>query len=91
MTNLQRFIRLLISLALLSICASTQTPTPVAPVSNPCAPRFAAGSVVSNPPAVFSSNGVLNVNFSYQETTDSVGRLLHCLMTDTGLQEPTCT
>lgn len=90
MTNLQRrFIRLLISLALLSICASTQTPTPVAPVSNPCAPRFAAGSVVSNPPAVFSSNGVLNVNFSYQETTDSVGRLLHCLMTDTGLQEPT--
>jgi hypothetical protein len=55
MTNLQRrFIRLLISLALLSICASTQTPTPVAPVSNPCAPRFAAGSVVSNPPAVFS-------------------------------------
>lgn len=89
MTNLQRFIRLLISLALLSICASTQTPTPVAPVSNPCAPRFAAGSVVSNPPAVFSSNGVLNVNFSYQETTDSVGRLLHCLMTDSGLQEPT--
>jgi FtsP/CotA-like multicopper oxidase with cupredoxin domain len=64
-------------------------PKPVAPVPNPCAPRFAAGGVIQNPPAVYSSNGVLNVNFSYQQTTDSVGRLLHCFMTDTGLQEPT--
>ena len=62
---------------------------PVAPVKNPCAPRFAAGSTVQNPPALFSQNGVLNVRFSYQQTTDSHGRLLHCLMTDTGLQEPT--
>ena len=64
-------------------------PNPVAPVPNPCAPRFAAGSLIQNPPALYSSNGVLNVRFSYQQTTDSVGRLLHCFMTDTGLQEPT--
>src|SRR5215472_17993802 len=64
-------------------------PNPVPPVPNPCAPRFAAGSVIQNPPALYSSNGVLNVRLSYQQTTDSVGRLLHCLMTDTGIQEPT--
>jgi FtsP/CotA-like multicopper oxidase with cupredoxin domain len=64
------------------------TPTPVAPVPNPCS-RFAAGNMIQQPPALFSSNGVLNVRFSYQQTTDSVGRLLHCFMTDTGLEEPT--
>ena len=61
----------------------------MAPVKNPCTPRFAAGGTVQNPPALFSQNGVLNVRFSYQQTTDSHGRLLHCLMTDTGIQEPT--
>ncbi|HKE28943.1 MAG TPA: multicopper oxidase domain-containing protein [Bryobacteraceae bacterium] len=64
-------------------------PKPVAPVPNPCSPRFVAGGLIQNPPALYSSNGVLNVNFSYQQTTDSVGRLLHCFMTDTGVQEPT--
>jgi FtsP/CotA-like multicopper oxidase with cupredoxin domain len=38
---------------------------------------------------LFSENGVLNVRFSYQQTTDSVGRLLHCFMTPDGIQEPT--
>src|SRR6267143_3993076 len=64
------------------------TPTPVAPVPNPCS-RFAAGNMIHQPPALFSSNGVLNVRFSYQQTTDSVGRLLHCFMTPNGIQEPT--
>jgi FtsP/CotA-like multicopper oxidase with cupredoxin domain len=64
------------------------TGPPVAPVPNPCQ-RFKAGSVVANPPALFSSNGSLNVRFSYQQTTDSVGRLLHCFMTPNGLQDPT--
>ena len=67
---------------------ASSSPTPVAPVPNPC-PRLAAGTVVHQPPALFSSNGVLNVRFSYQQTTDSVGRLLHCFMTDTGIEEPT--
>ena len=77
-----------VSLFALAVCAWAG-PTPVKPVHNPCTPRFLAGSLIYNPPAVYSSNGVLNVRFSYQQTTDSVGRLLHCLMTDTGLQEPT--
>ena len=74
--------------AFLPVCAFGG-PTPVAPVPNPCTPRFAAGSVIRNPPALYSSNRVLNVRFSYQQTTDSVGRLLHCFMTETGIQEPT--
>lgn len=67
--------------------AST-SPTPVPPLSNPC-PRFTAGSVVHQPPALFSQNGVLNVRFSYQATTDSVGRQLFCFMTPEGLENPT--
>jgi FtsP/CotA-like multicopper oxidase with cupredoxin domain len=82
-------------LAMAPLCALPQTatatdshPAPVAPVPNPC-PRFKAGSVVQQPPALSSSNGVLNVRFSYQQTTDSVGRLLHCFMTEDGLESPT--
>jgi len=77
-----------IGLFALAVCAWAG-PTPVAPVPNPCTPRFQAGSLIHNPPALFSSSGVLNVRFSYQQTTDSVGRLLHCFMTATGLQNPT--
>src|SRR6516164_10070817 len=77
-----------VALFAFAVCAWA-SPKPVAALPNPCTPRFAAGSVIQTPPALYSSNGVLNVNFSYQQTTDSVGRLLHCLMTDTGLEEPT--
>jgi FtsP/CotA-like multicopper oxidase with cupredoxin domain len=76
----------LLVVVLVQVSASAQTP--VAPVANPC-PRFAAGSVVHNPPALFSQNGVLNVNFSYQSVTDSVGRQLFCFMTPDGLENPT--
>ena len=81
--------------ALVPMGASAQTtatignsPTPVAPVANPC-PRFTAGSVIQQPPALFSQNGVLNVRFSYQATTDQVGRQLFCFMTPNGLENPT--
>src|SRR5215469_8676335 len=79
--------------AFVSMGASAQTtatnsPTPVAPVANPC-PRFTAGSVIQQPPALFSQNGVLNVRFSYQATTDQVGRQLFCFMTPNGLENPT--
>jgi len=61
---------------------------PVAPVANPCA-RLTAGSVVENPPALFSRGGVLSVDFSYQTTTDLDGRSLFCFMTPNGLENPT--
>jgi FtsP/CotA-like multicopper oxidase with cupredoxin domain len=68
--------------------SSTTSPTPVDPVANACQ-RFAAGSVVQQPPALFSKNGVLNVSFSYQTTTDPIGRQLYCFMTPSGLENPT--
>jgi len=76
--------------AMAPLCAFGQTasPAPVAPVAKPC-PRFTAGSVVHQPPALFSRNGVLQVRFSYQTTTDSFGRQLFCFMTPDGLENPT--
>jgi FtsP/CotA-like multicopper oxidase with cupredoxin domain len=71
-----------------SATTTATSPTPVAPVANACQ-RFAAGSVIQQPPALFSQNGVLNVSFSYQTTTDSFGRQLFCFMTPSGLENPT--
>jgi FtsP/CotA-like multicopper oxidase with cupredoxin domain len=68
--------------------ASTPSPVPVAAVANACQ-RPAAGSVVQNPPDLFSAGGVLAVNFSYQTTTDAAGRSLYCFMTPDGLENPT--
>src|ERR1700722_18758524 len=68
--------------------ASSVAASAVAPVAKACQ-RFAAGSVIQQPPALFSQNGVLNVQFSYQTTTDSVGRQLFCYMTPSGLENPT--
>lgn len=81
-------------LVMLPLCVLAQTvtasssTTPVAPVSNPCA-RAAAGSLVQQPPAIFSYHGVLNVRFSYQQRTDFAGRTLFCFMTPNGLENPT--
>jgi FtsP/CotA-like multicopper oxidase with cupredoxin domain len=67
---------------------SASAQTAVAPVANPC-PRLAPGSVVHNPPSLFSQKGVLVVNFSYQTTTDADGRTLFCFMTPDGKENPT--
>jgi len=77
--------------AFAQMTASTTTSSSLAsvpPVANPC-PRFAAGSVIHQPAALFSQNGVLSVQFSYQTTTDSAGRNLFCFMTPAGLENPT--
>jgi len=70
-----------------AVTTSSTVPA-VKPVANPC-PRFAAGSVVHQPAALFSQNGVLSVQFSYQTTTDSANRTLFCFMTPSGLENPT--
>jgi hypothetical protein len=57
-------------------CMPALAVQPVQPVSNP-RQRLAAGGIVHQPPALFSHNGALNVRFSYQQTTDALGRLLH--------------
>lgn len=66
-------------------CAAQQA---VRPVPNPC-PRPAAGSVVQNPPALYSSGHFLQVRFSYQHSFDEAGRELFCFMTPDGKQNPT--
>ncbi len=67
---------------------ASSTPASVPPVANPC-PRLAPGSVVHQPAALFSQNGVLSLQFSYQTTTDAAGRNLFCFMTPSGLENPT--
>jgi FtsP/CotA-like multicopper oxidase with cupredoxin domain len=74
-------------LALMPYCAFAQTPsTP----GNPC-PRPAAGSLVTPPPDLFSSDNALNLAFNYFTTTDSAGRTLFCFVTadSNALESPT--
>jgi FtsP/CotA-like multicopper oxidase with cupredoxin domain len=77
-----------VALAQTTTSASSAASGAVAPVAKACQ-RFPAGSVIQQPPALFSQNGVLNVQFSYQTTTDSFGRQLFCFMTPSGLENPT--
>ena len=55
---------------------------------NPC-PRFTAGSTVKNPPSLYSDDGKLTVNLSYNTTTDADGRPLYCFTTPNGTESPT--
>jgi FtsP/CotA-like multicopper oxidase with cupredoxin domain len=82
---------MLVSVAAVSFAQNVKTDddrSPVRPVADPC-PRFSPGSVVHNPPALRSSNGVLKVRFSYQHRFDSDGTELLCFMTPDGLEDPT--
>jgi hypothetical protein len=56
--------------------------------STPCA-RPAAGSTIPEPPDLFSRNGLLQVDLSYNTDTDSAGRTLYCFATPDGTQSPT--
>jgi FtsP/CotA-like multicopper oxidase with cupredoxin domain len=85
----RKFVRMFAGTAILVMAQlSAFAQKPVQPVNNPCQ-HLAAGGVVHQPPALFSQNGALNVRFSYQQTTDSAGRLLHCFMTENGIESPT--
>ena len=64
-----------------SSCAMAQTPPPCS--------RPAAGSIVSEPDNLFSSNGVLSLAFNYFTQTDSDGRTLYCFETPSGSESPT--
>jgi FtsP/CotA-like multicopper oxidase with cupredoxin domain len=52
-------------------------------------PRFAPGSTVTNPPALYSQNGSLIVNFWYNTQQDAQGRTLYCFTTPQGTESPT--
>jgi len=77
----------------IAVCTAMMLIGPRGPTSdlaqdNPC-PRALPGSVVSNPPDLFSQNGILQVDFSYNTTTDSYGRTLYCFTTPDGEESPT--
>ena len=83
--------RLLLICVLLSVLpAAALAAAPATTVTNttPC-PRPPAGSVVTPPPELFSSNGVLNVQLNYFTSVDSAGRTLFCFQTLDGKQSPT--
>ncbi|HEY6321552.1 MAG TPA: multicopper oxidase domain-containing protein, partial [Thermoanaerobaculia bacterium] len=64
---------------LLPVCALAQQPCP----------RFPAGSTLAAPPDLFSDDGVLTVNFTYETRVDQNGNTLFCFVTDNGTQNPT--
>ena len=79
----------LIRAMFLALCAAlAMSGHALAQGSNPC-PRAAAGSVVAQPPDLFSTNGALNVDFSYFTSVDEIGRTLFCFVTPAGQESPT--
>jgi FtsP/CotA-like multicopper oxidase with cupredoxin domain len=56
--------------------------------SSPCT-RFVAGSIAINPTELFSKNGTLTENLSYNTETDADGRTLYCFTTPDGTESPT--
>jgi FtsP/CotA-like multicopper oxidase with cupredoxin domain len=71
---------LLLALILAPSCALAQ--------SDPC-PRPAQGSVIVNPPDLYSQNGVLKVTLNYYTTVDQWGRTLFCYVDPQGDEGPT--
>jgi FtsP/CotA-like multicopper oxidase with cupredoxin domain len=68
--------------------ADPSNPIAHADLTGPCT-RFAAGSVVSNPPDLFSKKGVLTVNLAYNSEVDADGRTLYCFTMPDGTESPT--
>ncbi len=63
-------------------------PAPLFAQGGAC-PRFNAGATVVNPPALFSHDGKLTVDLSYNTAMDADGRTLYCFTTPDGTESPT--
>ena len=63
--------------------------TPITAIAQSPCPRFAPGSTVTNPPALFSQDGTLTVNLAYNTEQDAQGRTLYCFTTPDGSEGPT--
>jgi FtsP/CotA-like multicopper oxidase with cupredoxin domain len=68
-------------------CYAAGQPKIVANTS-PC-PRYAPGSAVLEPKSLFSSNGVLQVTFTYQTAIEANGNTLYCFISQDGTESPT--
>ena len=51
--------------------------------------RFPQGSFVTEPENLYSTDGVLEVNFTYQTREDDFGKFLYCFTNSDGAQSPT--
>lgn len=60
---------------------------PIPAVGNPCA-RPKAGGIVQNPPDIYSNDGKLSVDLSYQTIASQQGPF-YCFMTPDGMENPT--
>ena len=72
----------------LAIFIAALFPSAIRAENNIC-PRPPPGSVVSNPPDLYSRNGVLRVNLFYNTETAATGRTLFCFTTAEGRESPT--
>jgi FtsP/CotA-like multicopper oxidase with cupredoxin domain len=52
-------------------------------------PRPHIGSVIAQPPDLYSSKGALSIEFSFQTYTDTYGRTRYCYIASDGSQAPT--
>ncbi len=55
----------------------------------PICQRPAAGTVISEAPALYSRHGQLSVSLNYVSSTDKDGRALYCFVTSDGKESPT--
>jgi FtsP/CotA-like multicopper oxidase with cupredoxin domain len=55
---------------------------------SPCE-RFPQGSIVQEPEHLYSKDGVLKVDFTYQTSQDDYGKTLYCFVNSDGAQSPT--
>ena len=60
----------------------------IALAQSPCL-RYATGSMVSEPEDLYSKDGVLVVNFTYQTYQDDTGKTYFCFVNSDGVQSPT--
>lgn len=83
-----RSIRVTGALFIAPVFLSMSASSSFAQSGQPC-PRFAPGSTIVEPENLYSRNGVLTVDFSYQTRVDENGNRLFCFIDDHGAQSPT--
>jgi FtsP/CotA-like multicopper oxidase with cupredoxin domain len=71
-------------------CALTALGLELLPASaqDPCV-RYPQGSIVAEPENLYSTNGVLQVDFTYQTSENAYGQTLYCFVNSDGAQSPT--
>jgi len=74
-----------LGICLPSVHVTAQNPEPTDQVC----PRFAEGSVVQDPPELYSKRGQLEVALLFKSFVDAQGLRRYCYITDSGLQAPT--